>query len=83
MSASDGPNGRPDADEHASPYHAGEQAIQSQAGVRERAERMGRMMIRDFMPDQHRVFFAELPFIIVGSLDPRGRPWASILVDRT
>ncbi|WP_119421885.1 pyridoxamine 5'-phosphate oxidase family protein [Desertibaculum subflavum] len=67
----------PDA---ASPFHAGEQAVQRRAGVRERAEMMGRRMVRDFMPDQHREFFAELPFIVAGSVDPEGRPWASMLV---
>jgi predicted pyridoxine 5'-phosphate oxidase superfamily flavin-nucleotide-binding protein len=66
----------------ASPYHAGEQAMQTRAGVRERMERAGRRMIRDFMPDQHRELFEKLPYIVVGSLDARERPWASILVGR-
>jgi predicted pyridoxine 5'-phosphate oxidase superfamily flavin-nucleotide-binding protein len=66
----------------ASPYHEGERAMQTRAGVRERAERAGRRMIRDFMPDQHRELFEKLPYIIVGSLDARDRPWASILVGR-
>jgi predicted pyridoxine 5'-phosphate oxidase superfamily flavin-nucleotide-binding protein len=47
--------------------------------MRERIERSGRRMIRQFMPDQHREFFAELPFVIVGSLDAHRRPWASML----
>ncbi|MPZ59181.1 MAG: 2Fe-2S iron-sulfur cluster binding domain-containing protein [Rhizobiales bacterium] len=63
-----------------SPYHAGEQAVQARAGARDFAERAGRKVIRAFMPDQHREFFAELPFVILGSLDTAGRPWASILV---
>ena len=62
-----------------SPFHAGEQALQARAGMRERIERAGRNMIRDFMPDQHREFFAAQPLILVGSLDARGRPWASML----
>lgn len=62
-----------------SPYHAGEQAAQARAGVRERAERAGRKMIRDFMPDQHRTFFEALPFLVLGSIDDDGRPWASLL----
>ena len=64
----------------ASPYHPGEQAMQARAGVRERAEMMGRRMIRAFMPDQHREFFAMLPWLLVGSLDAQDRPWASVLV---
>jgi predicted pyridoxine 5'-phosphate oxidase superfamily flavin-nucleotide-binding protein len=62
-----------------SPYHAGEQTLQAQAGARELAERAGLKGIRDYMPDQHRQFFAELSYIFIGSLDRAGRPWASIL----
>lgn len=46
------------------------------------AERVGRKVIRNFMPDQHREFFAELPFVVLGSLDDEGRPWASMLTGR-
>jgi predicted pyridoxine 5'-phosphate oxidase superfamily flavin-nucleotide-binding protein len=42
-------------------------------------EVVGRRGIRSFMPDQHREFFAELPFLLVGSLDAGGQPWASVL----
>ena len=62
-----------------SPFHSGEQALQARAGVRDRVERVGRTMIRELMPDQHRAFFAELPFVVVGALDDRDRPRASIL----
>jgi len=62
------------------PFHAGEQALQVRTGVRDRMEQMGRKVIRDFMPDQHRALFAELPFLVVGALDGRRRPWASVLV---
>jgi uncharacterized protein len=62
-----------------SPYHAGEAAMQEQAGVRERAERQGRRMIRGMMPDQHRALFEALPYLFLGSLDTQGRPWAAML----
>src|SRR6188508_1335463 len=42
-------------------------------------ERVGRKILRDFMPEQHREFFAELPFLILGALDERDRPWASAI----
>ncbi|HEY7611304.1 MAG TPA: pyridoxamine 5'-phosphate oxidase family protein [Alphaproteobacteria bacterium] len=61
------------------PYHAGERAVQARAGVRERAERAGRRMIRDFMLEEHRALFEKLPYVVVGSLDAQDRPWASIL----
>jgi predicted pyridoxine 5'-phosphate oxidase superfamily flavin-nucleotide-binding protein len=63
-----------------SPFHPGEQALQERAGVRRRLEQVGSKVIRDFMPDQHREFFAQLPFLIVGSLDAERQPWASIVV---
>jgi predicted pyridoxine 5'-phosphate oxidase superfamily flavin-nucleotide-binding protein len=62
-----------------SPYHLGEREVQARAGVRERAEQLGRRMIRDHLTDQHRAFFAKLPFVLVGSVDDVGRPWASLL----
>lgn len=62
-----------------SPFHAGEQAIQSRAGVRDRIEPKGRAVIRDYMPEQHRAFFAALPFMVVGLADQDGHPWASTL----
>lgn len=63
-----------------SPFHAGEQAIQSRVGSRDRVEESGRRLIRDYMPDQHRQFFAQLPLFFVATVDARGRPWASPLV---
>lgn len=65
-----------------SPFHKGEQAVQARQGVRHMAEQLGRRMIRDWMPDQHRDFYAQLPFLLLGSVDAEGRPWASILMGR-
>ena len=62
-----------------SPFHTGEQTIQSLAGVRDRMERKGRAVIRDYMPEQHQAFFAALPFMVVGLADQNGHPWATTL----
>jgi len=62
-----------------SPFHAGEQTIQSRAGVRDRIELRGRAVIRNYMPEQHRAFFAALPFMVVGLADQSGHPWATTL----
>jgi predicted pyridoxine 5'-phosphate oxidase superfamily flavin-nucleotide-binding protein len=62
-----------------SPFHEGERAVQERVGVRDRMERLGGRIILDFMPQQHRLFFEEQPFVVVGSLDAEGRPWASLL----
>jgi len=66
-------------DDGSSPFHPGERAVQQRLGVRERIERGGRRLIRDAMPEEHREFFELLPFLVVGSLDAAGRPWASLL----
>ena len=67
----------------ASPFHSGEQAIQQQLGVREQMERFGSRVIRDHMPEQHRDFYKQLPFIFVGHADAQGWPWASILFNES
>ena len=63
-----------------SPFHAGELAIQARLGVQARMDQQGRRVIRDYLTEQHQQFFAQLPYVIVGSVDNAGRPWASILV---
>ena len=70
----------PQSTSSASPFHAGERAVQTRAGVREEIERRGGRAIRDFMPEQHRNFFAMQPFLVVGSVGAHERPWASIVV---
>lgn len=62
-----------------SPFHHGEQQMQARAGKREQAEQIGARFIRDYMPDQHRDFYQQLPFIAVGSVDSQGCAWASIV----
>jgi predicted pyridoxine 5'-phosphate oxidase superfamily flavin-nucleotide-binding protein len=62
-----------------SPWHAGERAMQARLGLAGKMEQIGRVTIRDFMPDQHRAFFAQLPFLVVGSVDGTGMPTASLL----
>lgn len=63
-------------------WHAGEKAIQQKVGVAEKMEAVGQRAVRDFMPDQHREFFAQIPFIVVGSVDRGGDAWASLLAGR-
>ena len=63
-----------------SPFHPGEQAIQTKLGARDRMETLGRRMIRDFLPEQHQKFYAQLSYFLVGTVDREGNPWASILV---
>ncbi|MBS0429198.1 MAG: pyridoxamine 5'-phosphate oxidase family protein [Proteobacteria bacterium] len=60
-------------------FHAGERALQAEDGVREQLAMVGTRVIRDHMPQQHRDFFAQLPFLVLGSVDAEGQPWASVL----
>ena len=63
-----------------SPFHAGELAIQARLGAQERMDKQGRRVIREFLPEQHRQFFAQLPYVIAGTVGGSGNLWASILV---
>jgi hypothetical protein len=62
-----------------SPWHDGERTLHQRLGIEERMEETGSRSIRRFMPDQHRRFFEQLPFILLGSTDRRGAIWASVL----
>ena len=66
----------------ASPFHQGEQTLQKRTGKRDAMEKFGRRVIRNYLPDQHREFYAQLPFIVAGSVDKNGDTWASILSGR-
>jgi predicted pyridoxine 5'-phosphate oxidase superfamily flavin-nucleotide-binding protein len=56
-------------------FHEDEARAQALAGH----QRPGRVAIRPFMPDQHREFFALLPYLFVATLDAQGWPMASVL----
>ncbi|AZO76241.1 MULTISPECIES: pyridoxamine 5'-phosphate oxidase family protein [unclassified Bosea (in: a-proteobacteria)] len=58
----------------ASPFHEGELEAQVRAGESSRGAG-----IREFMPDQHRDFFALLPYLFAAGRDARGKPIATIL----
>ncbi|TAJ38202.1 MAG: pyridoxamine 5'-phosphate oxidase [Reyranella sp.] len=60
------------------PFHRDELAAQALAG-----EGAGIAPIRPFMPDQHRAFFASLPYLFVATADAEGWPVASVLAGKT
>ncbi len=62
-----------------SPFHAGELEVQERLGVRDKIGPFAHMAVRDHMPAQHRDFYAQLPFVLIGSVDAQGRPWASLV----
>ena len=57
-----------------SPFHPGERTAQLLAGSSPRGA-----TIRDWMPDQHRAFFAALPFVLTATTDAAGWPVATVL----
>ncbi len=63
-------------------WHAGELRLQEHVGAAERMASVGQRVVRDFMPDQHREFYAQLPFIAIGSVDDRDDAWATVLEGR-
>mgnify|MGYP001797107089 CR=1 FL=1 len=63
-----------------SPFHPGELAVQSRLGFQAQVDQQGRRMIRTYLTEQHRQFFAQLSYIVVGSLDQASRPWTSLLI---
>lgn len=65
-----------------SPFHAGELDAQRRAGVADIISQRGQRSIRDHMPDQHREFFAQLPFMLLAGVDRDGRPWPSFRVGK-
>jgi ferredoxin-NADP reductase/predicted pyridoxine 5'-phosphate oxidase superfamily flavin-nucleotide-binding protein len=62
-----------------SPFHAGEQQVQKRLGVRDEIEPWARKVVRGHLPDEHRRFYARLPFVVAAARDGRGRPWATVL----
>lgn len=65
-------------DHRTSPWHAGEIALQTRAGVADHMAAIGPRVIRPFLTDQHRLFYPELPFVVLGGVDPNGDVWATI-----
>lgn len=57
------------------PFHAGELAAQARAGL----HAPGATGIRPFMPDQHREFFGQLPYLFMATVDESGWPVATVL----
>ena len=45
-------------------------------------EEKGRRVIRDRIPERNLEFFAQLPLLMIGTVDACGRPWASVLAGK-
>ncbi len=60
-------------------FHEGEVKLQATLGVAERMGKIAQRVIRSYMPEQHRIFFAQLPFLVAGAVDPEGQVWPTFL----
>ncbi|CAM2144603.1 Pyridoxamine 5'-phosphate oxidase-like FMN-binding protein [Pararobbsia alpina] len=82
MSSVIDPPGTQSEQRPASPWHPGELEMQTHAGIVERMEPVGRRNVRRFLLDQHREFFPQLPFIVMGAVAPDDTVWATLVADR-
>lgn len=60
-------------------FHPGEKLLQEHCGVGKKMQSIGARVIRDYMPEQHRAFFAQQHQILVGGEDQDGNVWASVV----
>lgn len=65
-----------------SAWHDGEIALQTKAGVADRMAELGQRVLRDHLIEQHRNFYPQLPFIVLGSVDADGNAWATLRANR-
>ncbi len=64
---------------HWDPLHEGEIKAQSKVGVHEDVSRWAPMVIQPVLPEEHRYFYAQLPFVVAAARDEHGAPWATLL----
>ena len=59
-------------------WHPGELELQRRVGSVEKMADIGRRHVFTEMPDQHRKFYSQLLFILVGTVDGDENPWAGL-----
>lgn len=62
------------------PFHAGELEAQRRADPGSDGNSGGTRGIRTYLPEQHRAFYAELPFMVLGALDANAQLWTTLRV---
>lgn len=58
-----------------SQFHSAEVAVQERVGIAESVDKYSKGFIRTLMPEQHRKFYRELSFVVLGVTDYKGYPW--------
>ena len=64
-------------------FHEGEILAQQRMGVASEVGAFAEQAIRSYMPEQHRGFFRNLPFIVVAAKDHDDQTWVSLLCGET
>lgn len=65
-----------------SPWHEGERVLQRSIGMEEALSEIGAKVVRTYLTEQHRDFFPQLPFAVLGTVDPAGDVWATLRAGR-
>ncbi|MFK7916229.1 MAG: pyridoxamine 5'-phosphate oxidase family protein, partial [Pseudomonadales bacterium] len=60
-------------------FHDGEREIQTRLGLGDRVAQFAAQVVRPYMPQQHRDFFQQLPFVVMAARDQQARPWITLL----
>lgn len=60
------------------PFHTGELAAQDRVGEADLAQRV-KGFIRNYLPEQHRTFHTQLPFLIAAGADEIGQTWVTLI----
>lgn len=63
-------------------WHDGERLMHRHVGVAARMDEVGPRAIRDYLTEQHRLFFPLLPFVVLGAVDAGGDVWATLRAGR-
>lgn len=63
-------------------WHVGEKTLQKQVGASDYMDDVGKRVVRDYMPAQHRDFYGQIPFVAIGSVDLAGDAWATLAIGK-
>lgn len=65
------------------PFHQGEIKLQQQANVQHLVMKYAPKVVRPYMPDMHREFYAAQPFLVAAARDYEGKLWSTLLMSPT
>ena len=68
--------------QQSTPFHEDELLLQDRVGRRERLAKYVPKAVLPYMIEQHREFFKILPFMVIGSVDEQGNPWATLVAGK-